>query len=467
LAEDSSGLKLLLALGFFMAVQSLKQRTINSAIWTLLGYGSSQVLRFGSNLILARLLVPQDFGLMSIINILLMGIVLFSDIGIVQSIVNNPRGEDRDFLDTAWTAQLIRGVVLWGVCLLLAWPVAAFYHEPRLLALIPIAGLTALIDGFQTTRMFVAQRRLEQRRYNIYQLITQIISLSCLVGLAYWQKNVWALVIGGVLNAIITTIGSYYFFRGPRHRFFWDKNAVEELVNLGRWVFFASATMFVAEQLDRVILAKLVDWSTIGVYSIAYNLASLPRELIRTMSYRVIYPAAAQQASSSRSQLRSKLLDQRRWLLLGSGGLLALLVTSGDLVITVLYNEKYAQAIWMMPLLSGGIWFSVLFHSMSNVLLAIGKPMYAAQSYALRLIMVAIGLPLGFQYGQLPGAVLVIALSDLPPYFVNLYGLWREQLSCLRQDLIYTVYFLVLLTLCLAGRYSLGFGYPIQRLFAS
>jgi O-antigen/teichoic acid export membrane protein len=287
------------------------------------------------------------------------------------------------------------------------------------------------------------------------------------VGLAYWQKSVWALVIGGVLNAIITTIGSYYFFRGPWHRFFWDKNAVEELVNLGRWVFFASATMFVAEQLDRVILAKLVDWSTIGVYSIAYNLASLPRELIRTMSYRVIYPAAAQQASSSRSQLRSKLLDQRRWLLLGSGGLLALLVTGGDLLITVLYNEKYAQAIWMMPLLSGGIWFSVLFHSMSNVLLAIGKPMYAAQSYGLRLVMVAIGLPLGFQFGGLTGAVLVIALSDLPPYFVNLYGLWREQLSCLRQDLIYTAYFLILLTLCLAGRYSLGFGYPIQRLFAS
>ncbi len=449
-----------------MASQTLKQRTIDSVIWTLLGYGGSQIIRFASNLIMARILEPQYFGLMSIINIILIGVILLSDVGIVQSIVNNPRGEERDFLDTAWTTQLIRSFAMWGFCLLLAWPAAQLYHDDRLLTLIPVAGLSSVIGGFQTTRMFVAQRRLEQRRYNLYELMTMTIASIIMVILAFWLRNVWALVIAGLVQSLVGTISGYYFFPGGRHRFCWDPNAVKEIVSLGRWVFFASATMFAADQLDRLILAKLVDWTTIGVYAIAYNLASMPRELIKTLSYRVIYPAAASQASLPRQELRQKIVKQRRLLLTGCGVILTGLVTLGDLLITVLYNEKYAQAIWMMPILCCGIWFSVLFNSMNHVLVAINKPLYSAYCYMARLIIIAVALPLGFSLGGLPLAVIAIALSDFPPYVVNLWGLRQEKLSCFRQDLEFSAYFLVLLGICLLTRYGLGFGYPIQRLLA-
>jgi O-antigen/teichoic acid export membrane protein len=447
-----------------MASQTLKQRTIDSVIWTLLGYGSSQIIRFAANLIMARILEPQYFGLMAIVNIILLGVILLSDVGIVQSIINNPRGEDRDFLDTAWTAQLCRSFILWGVCLLLAWPAAHLYQNHQLMWLIPVAGMSSLIDGFQTTRIFVAQRRLEQRRYNLFELLRLTVAAIVMVTLAFLLRNIWALVIAGLVQSLVSTISSYYFFPGERHRFCWDANAVKEITSLGRWVFIASATMFAADQIDRLILAKLVDWSTIGVYSIAYNLSSLPRELIKTLSYRVIYPAAASQASLPRQELRQKIIKQRRILLSSCVFVLAALVTLGDLVITVLYNEKYAQAIWMMPILCSGIWFSVLFNSMSHVLVAVNKPLYSAHCYTVRLIIVAIGLPLGFHVWGLPGAIVAIALSDVPPYIVNLWGLKQEKLSCIRQDLEFTGYFVGFLTCCLATRYYLGFGHPIQRL---
>jgi O-antigen/teichoic acid export membrane protein len=432
------------------ATQTLKRRTIDSAIWTLLGYGASQIMRFGSNLILTRILEPQFFGLMAIINIILMGIVLFSDIGIAQSIINNPKGESRDFLDTAWTTQV---------------PMANLYQDSQLLMLIPVAGFASVLEGFQTTRMFVAQRRLEQRRYNLFELVSMVVSLGVMIGLAYWWRSVWALVLGGVLQTVVTMVLGYRFFPGPRHRFCWDADAAKELMNLGRWIFFASATMFIAEQLDRLILAKLVDWRTIGVYAIAYNLANIPKELIKALSYRVIYPAVAEQAALPRDELRGKILAQRQKLLLGSAVILAGLVTLGDLVITVLYSDKYAQAVWMMPILCSGVWFAVLFNSMSHALVAIGKPLYAAQAYLVRLLVVAIGLPLGFHWFGLVGAVSAIALFDLPTYFVNLYGLSRERLSSIRQDIVYTGFFVMILAVCLLIRYSVGLGYPIQRLF--
>lgn len=447
-----------------MASQTLKQKTISSAIWTIVGYGASQVLRFGANLILAAMLEPQYFGLMAVINILLLGILLFSDIGIAQSIVNNPRGEEPEFLDTAWTVQVLRGFFLWFIALILTFPAAHFYNEPQLLLLLPIAGFTSIIEGFHTTRIHVAQRRLDQRTYNLYELSTQALYLAVLVGWAYISPSIWALVGGSIIGALISLVGSYICFPGPRHRFRWEQKAVQDLISLGRWIFLATATMFAAEQADRLILAKLVDWKTIGVYAIAYNLSNLPREMVKNFSYRVIYPAVVQTVDLPRSELRLKVMKQRKMLLWGSAVALAGLVTVGDLVISLLYNAKYADAIWMMPILCSGIWFSVLFYTISQVLLAINKPVYSAQCNFVRFILIAVGLPLGYHLGRLPGAVFAIALSDLPLYITNLYGLRKEKLSCFRQDLEFTGYFLLILGGMLATRYALGWGHPLERL---
>jgi O-antigen/teichoic acid export membrane protein len=448
-----------------MASQTLKQKTISSAIWTIVGYGSSQILRFGGNLALAHFLEPEYFGMMAIINILLLGVVLFSDIGIAQSIVNNPRGEDPEFLDTAWTIQVVRGFLLWGAIAALTAPLAHFYQNSQLLWLLPIAGLTAIIEGFHSTRIHVAQRTLDQRTYNFYELSTQALYIAVLVTWAYYAPSIWALVGGSVIGAVIRLVGSYLFFPGPMHRFRWEPKAVQDLVSLGRWIFFATATMFAAEQADRLILAKLVSWKTIGVYAIAYNLANLPREMVKIFSYRVIYPAVVQTADIPRSELRRKLIKQRRMLLGGSAIALASLVTIGDQLIGLLYNEKYADAIWMMPILCGGIWFSVLFYTINQVLLAINKPIYSAQCNLVRFVLIAIGLPIGFHLGQIPGAIIAIALSDVPLYLSNLYGLHKENLTCFRQDLEFTGYFALMLGILLALRYACGGGYPIERLF--
>ncbi|HZJ69863.1 MAG TPA: oligosaccharide flippase family protein, partial [Planctomycetota bacterium] len=98
-----------------------------SATWSILAHGGSQLLRFASNIVLARLLFPEAFGLMAIVNALLQGLHLFSDIGIGPSIIQNARGNDPAFLNTAWTVQVVRGTVLWLVACAIALPAAIFY----------------------------------------------------------------------------------------------------------------------------------------------------------------------------------------------------------------------------------------------------------------------------------------------------------------------------------------------------
>lgn len=443
---------------------SLKKLAIRGAIWTLAGYGTSQVFRFASNLILTRLLVPEYFGLMALVNTFRAGIELFSDLGIPQSIVNNKRGDEPDFRNTAWTLQIVRGFILWFFCLLLTLPVANFYDDPRLRWLIPLMGFSSVIDGFCSTANLTCERRMDLGRLTRFDLIIQIMTLSTFIIWAWVSPSIFALAMGVILGAIYRTAGSYLLIPGYANRFAWDAYALKELLSFGRWMFISSALMFVSEQADRLILAKLLSFQVLGVYTIAYTLASIPREVIKKLSFRVIFPAISNQLDLPRASLREKILRQRRTLLLGCAILLAALVTLGDLIIATLYDQRYDEAQWMMPILCCGIWFSLLFYTISPALLAIKKPLYSAQSNFARFVIIGFGLPLVFyRFGTL-GAIITIAIGDFPLYIVNLLGLRREKLSCITQDIQATVFFLAVLALFFLIRNLLGFGFPFQAI---
>lgn len=391
---------------------SLKKLVIRGTIWTIAGYGTSQILRFASNLILTRLLVPEYFGLMAVVNTLRIGIELFSDIGIPQVIINSKHGEEPVFLNTAWTLGVIRGFVIWLFCLLLTWPMAQFYQDDRFLWLVPVIAISSIIDGFGSSSIHTLQRHIDLGRLTIFNLTLQILGLLTLIILAYLHPSILALVIGVLLGSLYRTIGSYWLIPGYSNRFAWSQDAVKEILSFGKWMFLASGITFLNEQSDRIILAKLLSFKLLGVYTIAYSLAAIPREIIKTLSHRVILPAIASQLDLPRSILRTKIIYQRRFLLMGFAVLIATLVSLGDLVIGLLYDNRYKEATWMMPILCCGIWISVLFYTINPALLALGKPLYSAQSNLAGFVVIGIGLPLGFFYAGTVGAIIVIALSD-------------------------------------------------------
>ncbi|GAP97891.1 oligosaccharide flippase family protein [Leptolyngbya sp. NIES-2104] len=453
---------------------SLKQLAIRGAFWTIAGYGGRQILRLGSNLIMTRLLRPEFFGLMALVTTIKIGIELFSDYGISQSVVNNKQGDDPVFLDTAWSLKVIRGFQIWVLSFVLAYPFAQFYRgqdpQGELLYLLPLVGFTAVLDGFSSTALLSWERHLEVRKLMIYDLAVTGASLVGFVLLCWWSPTVWALAIGNVLSGGINMVASHFVDSRYRNRFRLDREVLREIQNFGKWVAVASAIMFMADQADRFILAKLLSFEKLGVYTIAYTLASIPRDLIRELSSKVIYPTISKQLDIPRLHLREKIVKQRWLLLIGLAVSLALLTTCGDWVIMLLYQgrnkhwDQYQHATWMMPILCSGIWFSVLFYTTSPALMAISKPVYSAQSNFVRFAMVGIGMPLAFsQFGEV-GAIVMVALSDFPLYAVNLYGLKQEKLSCTMQDLYCTAFFVAILVFCLLTRYSLGFGVPIHVL---
>lgn len=446
---------------------STKKLAVRGATWVFFGYGAQQMLRFVNNLILTRLLVPEFFGLMALVTTLRMGLELFADVGVNQSVVQNPRGEDPVFLNTAWTVQVIRGFIIWGISLILTMPAAHFYQDDQLLQLLPFVGLTTVIDGLRSPVWFTLIRRLEVGKMTILELCTSTLGSATMIIWAWLSPTVWALAVGGLAGHLFKTVSSYIFFKGPRPRWMLDRECLAELASFGRWMFVAAAMMFLAEQSDRLILARLLPFHIVGIYTIAYTMANIPRALLKRLSTKVIFPAISQQNQLPRPQLRRKIQRQRWRLLLPSSLGVALLVSFGDQVILTLYDDRYKAAAWMMPILCGGIWFAVLFYTLSPALLAVGKPSYNAYSNFASLLVVIVGLPLSFRYGGLPWGIAVISISDIFPYLVVQWGLYQEKLLCLKQDLVSTLLLLGIIAMFLQLRLFLKWGMPWDLMFQS
>ena len=131
---------------------SLKRRAAQGSLWEMSGRFAQQGLRLAGNLILTRLLFPEAFGLMAMVNVVIRGIQMFSDVGIRGSIISDRRGDDPRFLNTAWTFQICRGFLIWLATCVEAWFAARVYGAPELLLMIPVAGLNSAIGGFRSFR---------------------------------------------------------------------------------------------------------------------------------------------------------------------------------------------------------------------------------------------------------------------------------------------------------------------------
>ncbi len=135
-------------------------KPVANAIYLIGAFGLMQVLRFGANIMFARLLRPEAFGILALVNVLIQGLQMLSDAGVWFCVVQSPRGEDPQFLQTAWTVQVVRGFYLWIASCLIAWPAAWFYQEWQLLYFVPIVGASAAISGFNSVSIYLQNRKL-------------------------------------------------------------------------------------------------------------------------------------------------------------------------------------------------------------------------------------------------------------------------------------------------------------------
>jgi O-antigen/teichoic acid export membrane protein len=442
--------------------QKLEKQAVKSTGYIIAFYGISSVLRMVSSVVLTRLFSPEYFGVMTLLTTVLIGLNLFSHIGLGDSVIQSPRGDEPLFLNTAWTLQVIRGAGLWAITILVAWPVARFYHEPRMTALFPVLGFGCVIAGFASTSLLNLARHLGVGKSSLLELVGQVVNFVVTLIWALIDPSLWALVGGRMAAELVRTAISFYIIPELRPRFVLDKECVRSLLHFGKWILIGTALTFLATQSDRLILGKLISIEALGVYGVAFALSDMPRQIIAMFCSRVGYPFIARFAQRPRHEYRSICLKYRLPVLAVGGLGLVLIICTGDQLVLHLYDRRYSGAAWMVCVLAAGLWHTILYSTLSPAILALSKAHYNAFANLIYCISLFTLIPVGFHFFGMLGAVAAVAFGDLPVYFVVLYAAYREKIGTLLQDVLMTVAFVLTLAGALVLRVALGFGQPFQ-----
>ncbi len=393
---------------------ALTARILRSTSWVLIGYGGAQAIRLASNLILTRLLFPEAFGLMTLVTVVTVGLMMFSDVGIGPSISQSARGDDPDFLNTAWTIQVMRGAALWGVTLVLALPVAQFYEQPDLAIYLPVAGLALVITGFLPTRIETAHRHLVFGRLTLLDLASQVIGVAGMVVLALILKSVLALVLGALISATARLILTHAYLPGTRNHFRIERAALREQVHFGKWIFLSTAFAFVSQQGDKAILGKLLSLQTLGIYNIGFFLASFPISLGASVSQQLLIPIYRDRPPAADPAYRRKLQKMRFAMTGGVFAMLALMAFAGPALIRLLYDARYQDAGAMVVIIAVAFFPLAIGLTYDRAALAAGDSRGAFVFSGIRSVMQMGMLWLGFaQFGLVGGLASVGIASAL------------------------------------------------------
>lgn len=399
-----------------LASGSLTAKVMRSSGLTVLGFGFSQALRLASNLLLTRLLFPEAFGLMALVMVFMVGLQMFSDFGIGPSVMRSERGDEPAFLDTVWTVQIIRGVALFVIGCLLAAPVAVFYGEPILFWMLIVASVQFLVLGLMPTRRETANRHLTLGKLTLLEMVSQVISLVVIVGLALALQSVWALVIGTLIGACIQVVIMSAFLPGHRNSLHWDKAAAHEVIHFGKWIFLSTIFGFLLAQGDKLILGKFLALDVFGVYNIGFFLGSFPLMLGLVVITRVLIPIYR---SCPPLESRENFQKLRRMRVVATAGLYAALSAvgfSGVWLVDLLYDDRYVHAGPIVTLIACIQIPLVIGLTYDQAALAAGDSKRFFFVSATKATLLVAGLLIGAQLGGLVGALIGQGVATLAAY---------------------------------------------------
>lgn len=420
---------------------SIAQRAVRGSFWLGASGGIGRLLQALQTVILTRLLIPADFGLMRLAVDGIAFAAVFSHFGVNTALVQR-KELDEPYLQTAWTMDLFRYLLMFGAAMLLAGPLSrlvlsraegdAAHRAGQLAAVIRLVSLKFVFMGFSNnTGINMLYRELNFRRKQTYEICLSVVGVAFTVGLAFWLRSVWALAWGQVLYGFGEFVGSYIVhpFR-PKFRFHWDE--ARELFSFGKHIFLSGMLGFLRGSLGTLLLGYLLGATAVGYYSLGRSLVLLPVGAILPAITGVLYPAFSR-LQQDKAALRRGLLR-----VLGLGTLVVgpmlvgIAVTAGPLV-RVAYGPDYLPAATVAILFCAIRYFSFVGGPMGSLLTARGKPgLNNIAIFADMVVLLSTVFPLIERFG-LPGMVLAVLFGRAAEALVRLALVRRElELSLMR-----------------------------------
>ena len=375
----------------------LKLKAVSGMAWTTFSSVTMRILAGLSNLVLAKLLAPEVFGIVSIANIVIGAMELFSDFGVGKALIRY-KGDVRTAANVSFTLRLIQGVVLFGIALVLADYLAIYYKTPELKAVISVLGANFLIMSMGAIPVALLSKDMKFKQQALPQILPAFLQMVTAITLALMGFGVWSIVFGMVI--FVTSQSALYWFASPiKLKFQIRLDVVKELMSFALPLFASGFVIYASFNIDRAVIGKVLGLDALGYYFFAFTVIFLPTTEIVYLVNRVMYPVYAK-FSDLIWDLKNAYVKTLRYVFLVSVPLCIGIPLFGGNLFIALYGDKWVNAIVPMQVMGVFAFMRAFGATTGNVFLALGKTKYLFANAAISLILAALFVyPAATRYG--------------------------------------------------------------------
>lgn len=377
-------------------MKDLKERAVRGGFARICAQGGTFVVRIGSLAVLARLLEPRDFGLVGMVTAVIGVLGIFRDFGLSTASVQRSTVTEEQMSTLFWINLLV-GTVLAVLGVAAAPVVVTFYHEPRLFGVMVVLATGFVFNAAGVQHSSLLQRQMRFTTLAMIDMVALVVSTVVAIGMAFRGLGYWSLCALTVIPPVISTISVWLFARwipGMPHR----QIGIRSIVRFGGTVTLNSLVIYVAYNLEKVLLGRYWGAESIGIYGRAYTLISTPTDSINSAVGGVAFSALA--------RVQDDPPRFRTYFLKGYSLVLALTVPAtffcalfGNDIILVVLGAKWKDAAPILRLLAPTILAFAMINPLGWLLIALGL---VGRSLKIALViapLVIAGYLLGLHYG--------------------------------------------------------------------
>lgn len=426
-------------------MDSLRGRTIAGIGWVTVIMGTSRVVRLGSKLILANLLIPRHFGLAALALIFTMGVDLVRKLGLDDALI----AQQNRVQEAADTALLIHGALgsVFYLFLYLCAPfIAPVFNEPPLVPVLRVTGIIILFRSLATVPSSLLEKELQFRRKLLPSTVPQFAFAAVAILLATRGAGVWSIIIGEVVAAGGTMMLLWYVV-DYRPSWQFDFSLARQLVSFGSHVMTGKLSAFTYQRVDDLVVGKVLASTALGYYSIAYTVSNLPTNLINKPLSRALFPAYSKADDRGKKEAWLYSIRVLSSLAIPSG--VGIIVIAPELVHTLL-GPEWIPTIPVIRLLAVYGTMRAIVSGSGGILKTTGSEVIFGRLLLANAILLSILIYPFSTRGGLLGAGAAVIISAIPNHGGQLVYAARS-LDVSLQKLISIVIQYLLLSVVMAG----------------
>lgn len=403
------------------------KQIISGVKWTSIQFALNTVFRFGVKLLLAKLLLPNDFGLVAMASIFIAVTEAASELGMGAALIQKRTDDEAiPLYSTAYWSGLVWGIGLYLIMAFAIGPFAAyFYEEPLLKILLPILSIGVLVKPFNLIHTVILTRKMDFKKLaiisNISALIAGIISLIlALVGI-----GVWALVVNNVL-AILLTVPMMFFITKWKPYYEWSSQYFKDIFGFGAFSTGTVVFSTITYNIDNLFIGKLLGAKLLGSYTLAFSLTEQLRMTISSVLNKVMYPVFGKN-QNDKALLNKYFLKIININAIAIYPLMMFLVLFSKELIIGFFGEDWKDAIIPLRILAVAVMIHLIVNSFTAIIRGLGKPQLEMKIILLLTLFLLIpGLYFGISYYGLIGAALAILINKVGLAVTGILVLRRE-----------------------------------------